>query len=105
MDTAKCMSDIIKAHKTQRMTKTAAARVVAEKLGIRYKTVLIIASGGYAGKRLQSRMRELMRQPRQGRHGVFDCGPFTISERKKVLKKSTPKERRVILLRGIGEEP
>ncbi len=58
--------ELINQAKTPRGTVDDACKIVGNKLSVKHKTALIIAHGGYIGKDLQERIKQ-----------VFNTGEFT----------------------------
>ena len=51
--------ELINQAKTPRGTIDDACKIVAQKIGCNHKTALIVAHGGYIGKELQERIRQV----------------------------------------------
>lgn len=95
--------DLINRAKAPRSTITSACKIVAKKLDCHHKTVLIISKGGYAGKKLQERIRQVYNTGEFNPRVRWGCITDMESEEdlRKVQKLSMA-ERRRRLLNGLS---
>ncbi len=96
------VSDLIDRAKTPRGTVNAACEKIAKKLGINYKTVLIIAHGGLAGKALKERIRQLYNNGEITARVRLLCAVDMLTEQDKLkVQQLSMKTRRKILLEAV----